>query len=131
MRRRFLIFILCIAALLSACRESPQTMMKKQLDLGQKYLADKNYEEALISFQLVLDLDPKVIEAYEGIAEIYSASGKDRDAARVLEQGIEAVILGCTELPLLLNNNNCPVDCLDSVEIHIRKLIDMAMIDRR
>ena len=91
MRRRFLIFILCIAALLSACRESPQTMMKKQLDLGQKYLVDKNYEEALLSFQLVLDLDPKVIEAYEGIAEIYSASGKDRDAARVLEQGIEAV----------------------------------------
>ena len=52
MRRRFLIFILCIAALLSACRESPQTMMKKQLDLGQKYLVDKNYEEALLSFQL-------------------------------------------------------------------------------
>ena len=91
MRRRFLIFILCIAALLSACRESPQTMMKKQLDLGQKYLADRNYDEALLAFQLVLDLDPKVLEAYEGIAEIYSASGKDRDAARVLEQGMEAV----------------------------------------
>ena len=39
------------------------------------------------------------------------------------ENGIEAVILGCTELPLLLNSENCPVDCLDSVEIHLRKLI--------
>ena len=27
--------------------------------------------------------------------------------------GIEAVILGCTELPLLLNAENCPVPCLD------------------
>ena len=90
MGRRFLVFLLCIAALLSACRESPETMMKKQLDLGQKYLEDRNYNEALLSFELVLDLDPKVIEAYEGIAEIYSVNGKDRDAVRMLEQGMNA-----------------------------------------
>lgn len=39
------------------------------------------------------------------------------------EQGIEAVILGCTELPLLLNSENTPVPCLDSVDIHIEELI--------
>lgn len=39
------------------------------------------------------------------------------------EQGIEAVILGCTELPLLLNSDNTPVPCLDSVDIHIEELI--------
>ena len=33
---------------------------------------------------------------------------------------------GRTELPLLLNKNNCPVDCLDSVEIHLQKLIELA-----
>ena len=45
------------------------------------------------------------------------------------EEGIEAVILGCTELPLLLNRENCPVYCLDSVEIHIKKLVELAMKD--
>lgn len=44
------------------------------------------------------------------------------------EQGIEVLILGCTELPLLLNNNNCPVDCLDCIEIHLQKLIELAEI---
>lgn len=39
------------------------------------------------------------------------------------EHGIEAVILGCTELPLLLNPDNCPVLCLDSVEIHLNDLV--------
>ncbi|MDO5389720.1 MAG: amino acid racemase [Eubacteriales bacterium] len=39
---------------------------------------------------------------------------------------IEAVILGCTELPLLLNNENCVLPCMDSVEIHINKLIRLA-----
>ena len=91
MAKRILLFLLCIAALLTACRESPETMKKKQLDLGQKYLEDRNYEEALLSFQLVLDLDSKVLEAYEGIAEIYIANGKNRDSARILEQGMEAV----------------------------------------
>ena len=43
--------------------------------------------------------------------------------------GIEAVILGCTELPLLLNDENCILPCLDSVEIHIKKLIKLANDD--
>lgn len=43
------------------------------------------------------------------------------------EQHAEAVILGCTELPLLLNDKNCVLPCLDSVIIHIQKLIELAM----
>lgn len=39
---------------------------------------------------------------------------------------IEAVILGCTELPLILNNENCVLPCLDSVAIHINELIELA-----
>lgn len=41
------------------------------------------------------------------------------------EEGIEAVILGCTELPLALNQDNCPVDCLDIVDIHIENLVEL------
>lgn len=44
------------------------------------------------------------------------------------EHGIEAVVLGCTELPLLLNDDNCVLPCLDSVAIHINELIDLANI---
>lgn len=36
---------------------------------------------------------------------------------------IEAVILGCTELPLILNNENSPVPCLDTMKIHIEEII--------
>ena len=41
---------------------------------------------------------------------------------------IEAVVLGCTELPLLLNDRNCVLPCLDSVAIHICELIQAANI---
>lgn len=39
---------------------------------------------------------------------------------------IEAIVLGCTELPLILNDENCLLPCLDSVAIHIKKLIELA-----
>ena len=41
------------------------------------------------------------------------------------ENGIEAIILGCTELPLLLNDEVSPVPCLDTMKIHIKTLVDM------
>lgn len=40
------------------------------------------------------------------------------------ENGIEAIVLGCTELPLLLNDEVSPVPCLDTMQIHINSIID-------
>lgn len=41
------------------------------------------------------------------------------------DDDIEAIILGCTELPLILNDRVSPVPCLDTMKIHIKTLIDM------
>lgn len=43
------------------------------------------------------------------------------------EYQIEAVILGCTELPLILNDSKCVLPCLDSVAIHIKKLVELGL----
>lgn len=43
------------------------------------------------------------------------------------DNGIEGIILGCTELPLILNSENCPVNCFDAVDIHLKKLVNLAM----
>lgn len=40
------------------------------------------------------------------------------------EDQIQAVILGCTELPLLFQGTEPPVECLDTMQIHIRTLVD-------
>lgn len=39
------------------------------------------------------------------------------------EAGIEGIILGCTELPLLLNDGNSPVPVLDTVAIHVAEIV--------
>lgn len=43
------------------------------------------------------------------------------------EEDIQAVILGCTELPLLFNGFEAPVQCLDTMQIHIQTLVDMIL----
>lgn len=40
------------------------------------------------------------------------------------KDSIQAVILGCTELPLLLNDDVSPVPCLDTMKIHINALVN-------
>ncbi|MFA9422748.1 MAG: aspartate/glutamate racemase family protein [Sedimentibacter sp.] len=46
-----------------------------------------------------------------------------------IENNIQAIILGCTELPLLLNDKISPVPCLDTMKIHIQTLINMIVND--
>jgi aspartate racemase len=49
------------------------------------------------------------------------------DIIQMGEQGAEGVILGCTDLPVAVNQNNSPLAVLDSTEIHVRAIIDYAL----
>lgn len=45
------------------------------------------------------------------------------------ENGIQAIVLVCTELPLLFKGVKTPVDCLDTMQIHIQTLVNMIIED--
>lgn len=45
------------------------------------------------------------------------------------ENGIQAIVLGCTELPLLFKGIRTPVDCLDTMHIHVQTLVNMIIED--
>ncbi len=49
-----------------------------------------------------------------------------RIAGELVERGAQAVILGCTELPLLLAGAAAPAPWLDSLEIHARAAFELA-----
>ncbi|NJE55563.1 aspartate/glutamate racemase family protein [Thermococcus sp. 21S9] len=44
----------------------------------------------------------------------------------IKEMSIEGVILGCTELPLIVKAGDVDAEVFDTVDIHMRKLIDLA-----
>ena len=49
---------------------------------------------------------------------------------RLKGQGCDAVVLGCTELPMLLNEQNSPLPPLDSTRLLARAAVDVALGSR-
>lgn len=99
-----------------------QDYMKKDLlDAGVEVYIPEKEDRELVAKRIYEELEVGVVKesTLQEFVDIIKKMKKDN--------GIEAVILGCTELPLLLNSENTPLPCLDSVEIHIRKLIELAM----
>lgn len=54
------------------------------LQLGQKYLEEMKYEDAILVFQDAVRLDPKRAEAYTELAELYMKNGQYDEAEEVL-----------------------------------------------
>ena len=64
--------IVLVAVLLTSCGSKAATATDK-IELGQKYLTELNYTEAVASFTEAIKLDPDNIQAYMGRAEAYMA----------------------------------------------------------
>ncbi len=99
-----------------------QDYMKKDFrDAGiEVYIPDEN-DRKLVAKRILEELEIGIVKE-STLKEFQNIIDKARDCC-----GVEAVVLGCTELPLILNANNCSIPCLDSVEIHINELIREAM----
>ncbi len=68
--------------LLCACSKPVpiEVQIQEQLDLGNKYLTEMNYEQAVIAFTKAIELDEKNIAAYEGLGSVYMAQENYEDA---------------------------------------------------
>jgi aspartate racemase len=47
--------------------------------------------------------------------------------ARMKDEGCDAVILGCTEIPLIMNDSNSPLPTLDSTRLLARAALRRAV----
>ena len=87
---------------------------------GIEVFVPSKEDRQLVHNRIANELEYGIVKE-ESRAELISVIKKMQQ-----EDGIEAIILGCTELPLALNKDNCPVDCLDIMEIHIQKLVELS-----
>ena len=83
-------FALLLAALVlfTACA-SKAARAQEKIDLGQKYLTELNYTEAVASFTEAIELDPENIPAYMGRAEAYIGLKQYDDAKADYTTAIE------------------------------------------
>jgi aspartate racemase len=123
----------------AVCREAVSRGYKKVGLFGTIFTMEQDYMKTDLKKAgievCIPDKDDRELIAKRILEELEAGIVKDstlKEFQKIIKKmqeryNIEALILGCTELPLILNDSNCPLDCLDSVQIHIRELIDQAM----
>lgn len=76
---RLLTLALAALLLFTACKSKAERV-QEQLDLGQRYLTELNYTEAIIAFTEAIEIDPESIPAYMGRAEAYRGTEQYEEA---------------------------------------------------
>ena len=76
-------FLLC-----DACGKSIEKQISEQLELGQRYLMEENYEKAVVAFQKVIELDEKEIRAYTGLIQVCQKTENVENIESIIQQGI-------------------------------------------
>lgn len=90
--KKILLICLSVLLLLSGCgkQKSPEITWQEQFDLGVRYLSEGNYEEAILAFQIAIEIDPKRMEAYMNLSDAWIMKGDPQMALEVLYQGLDA-----------------------------------------
>ena len=63
---------------------------EKQMNQGEEYMSDAEYEEAIEAFRKAIEIDDEAEDAYVGLADAYIKKEEYRKAAEVLQQGSKA-----------------------------------------
>ena len=62
-----------------------EVQIREQMELGQKYLTELNYEQAVIAFRKVIELDEKNTDAYKALADALKHSGSIDESGQVYQ----------------------------------------------
>ncbi len=106
--------------------------------LGTKYLMvgpvyPNTLEKLNISYEIPDENDREQIdeiifqELVNGVFTEKSRLYFNEATRRLKDRGCDAVVLGCTEIPLIVNSNDCPLPTLDSTRLLARAALKEAM----
>lgn len=93
---------------------------EKLTALGLKYLRPSIAERAEVH-RIIMD------ELVCGVFKPGAVAYHQRVIGRMKEDGCDAVVLGCTEIPLIMNDANSPLPTLDSTRLLARAALQRAV----
>lgn len=96
-----LVIVIGIIAYMLINNHMIESQYTAAISQAEKYLQDKNYEDALVSYKQALALDPDSEDPYLGLANTYVAMGDSSKAVSILNQGLERI--DSSKLKKLLN----------------------------
>jgi aspartate racemase len=94
----------------------PEKIEAQGLDWLRPTDAERDETSRIIMDELVQGVfRPQAVAAYQRVME------------RMKEKGCDAVVLGCTEIPLIMNDGNSPLPTLDSTRLLARAALKRAV----
>ncbi len=122
-----IVIIIATAAGVILFNSTDTARFRKQLNLGQRYLSEMNYEEAVVAFNQAIEIDPRSVDAYLGLADAYIGLGDEEAALAALKAGYEATgderlkaRIDEMEAPVAEEEAEIPEPSMDSDEIQRR-----------
>lgn len=133
----------CVAAIVAALvlgvpAKVNAARIGKQLDLGNKYLASADYDNAEVTFNKALKIDPKSVEAATGMAKVYNEKKQPEKALEYVEKASDNLAnpVQAQELQVVYNdtktqleeNTGTSSDANKKSFSKIEKVIDTVML---
>jgi aspartate racemase len=122
----------------ATAEEIARQNLKKAALLGTKFTVENDFYKTSLSRREIETMIPNDAERdfihdsiFEELGkEIFSAETK-RKYLEIIEnlraRGAEGVILGCTEIPMLIKKEDCPLPSFDTTLIHAKYAVDFAL----
>ncbi|MFH6603281.1 aspartate/glutamate racemase family protein [Maribacter algicola] len=113
--------------------------LKKVALLGTKFTMEKDFYTEILSKKYNLEVaipsnqDRQLVHdiIYQELVRGKFTEASKKHLIRIIKtlelQGVEGVILGCTELPLLVSPNDVDIPTFDTTKIHVRLAVDLAL----
>ena len=107
------------------------TKFTMEKDFYKKYILDNFGVEVIIPNEEERDQVHSIIygELVQGIIRDESREIYKEIIAKLENQGAEGVILGCTEIPLLISREDVNIQVFDTTTIHAHKAVELALLD--
>jgi aspartate racemase len=97
----------------------PEKLKGRDLEYVRPNAEDREEIDRIIMDELVYGVfKPEAVATFQRVIE------------QMKEQGCDAVVLGCTEIPLLMNDENSPLPTLDSTRLLARVALRRAVQSR-
>lgn len=124
----------------ATAREINRLDLKRVALLGTRFTMDKDFYPKKLGEFGIETIVPTIEEREFINSSIFGELGKNIFTARTRQKyleiienlsarGAEGVIFGCTEIPMLLKTEDCPVPAFDTTLIHARAAVDFALAD--
>jgi aspartate racemase len=94
----------------------PEKLAEQGLEFVRPSAAERDEVDRIVMDELVRGvIEPEAVATLQGVI------------GRMKDHGCDAVVLGCTEIPLLMNDSNSPLPTLDSTRLLARAALRRAV----